>query len=268
MDYSSTPLNGSTPSNAYSAQPPLGSQLYGANSVPPREMWNPPLTTGRSAQQPQQQQNNMNLGARRAGPATPAVLSSYATAMAQPQLANKFTQPPPSAPAGYADYHPSAGLRGGAPQEDLSRYPAVDRAVYSSGASTIGRLGGAPLTRTQPHQGYYPGSSALQYPGSGLNASSPQNYAQQQHVGAPSNYYGSGSAGPLHPIEPDMIFQVVISTRYLHFSILTKFHCFVTASNRFNSSECRDSTRIDPVMRSVTATSWWWKATAERIWAS
>jgi hypothetical protein len=141
------------------------------------------------------------LPPRRVGPATPSLLSSYATASAQPQLSNKFApQPgmggmgPQGSRGSYADYR--------APQRDeMLRYPVNDRPMYP--APQAPRPGGYGMP--PPSQNYY-GAPAQPY-----MTSRPAPYQQAPMPGM-GGYYGNSAAAALPPVQPDFIFQVCIST--------------------------------------------------------
>lgn len=175
------------------------------NVMTPRESWSPSGPHQQQIQshmQSQQMQGQpMHMQNRRPGPATPSLLSSYATANAQPNLApsvvqNKFL----SGPAPQAEYGQQGQFR--SPMDDYNRRPQQDRMPY-------GGRGGLPVP--VPNAGYFP--PAPHHAQYGNIPQGPSMYGQQggmQHHGNPmSNYYPANSpAAALMPVQPDFIYQV------------------------------------------------------------
>lgn len=220
--------------NPASRRPPT----YGSgNAITPRASWNPsPTNRAHMAgvalgQVGSQQQPPPQYPVRRGGPASPSMLSSYATASAQPHLSSRLIgqpqaqaqqmphlQPPSPYPAPYAQDH-RPPLR-----DDIPRNGTIERAGYPSHAnprhvpSPVPGLSQSQYGQASPShghlygQGYYGALSPSpsnpsghgQYPmqaqprGGGAYAG-----AQQSSV---ANYYSSQS---LPPVQPDYIFQVV-----------------------------------------------------------
>lgn len=203
----------------------------GNNTVTPRATWNPsPTNRGHLASTipgGSQQQVPPQYPVRRGGPASPSMLSSYATASAQPHLTPKFVGQASPQHQHQQPYPTQYGQEQRPPQrEDVSRYPPADRAGPGAGYhnhAASPRHGAGPVPGAlqyaqappsqgppqgqsyygAPYQGSAQAGHGLQYPmqpqtrGGGAYSSAPQSSI--------ASYYNSQS---LPPVQPDYIFQV------------------------------------------------------------
>jgi len=223
-----------TPSSQYQQQSLYGAPsqgVYSSTAITPRELWN------------QQQQSGVP---RRSVPATPSVLSSYATASAQPPSAlNKYLQGPPSQASPYHSQGPGLGQGMG-----QGEYGPAARSPHYGDERERGQLLGerssplypetrglspkyasnAPVRGPQHQQlqhqspaGYYPPQQAPsgygapqhhqqhhqhQQQGPYGHMPSPHNMPPPPHHHSAAGYYPPGSQMAPPAIQPDLMFQV------------------------------------------------------------